>query len=408
MRGLWLLLALWPAMGQVLTMEEAVARALVTNPELTAVRAARAVSAFQMQAARALPAPEVRVIANNFSLDPESSDLRNSVAFKWVPPRPGAIALQSRVVTAKRQVVDAEIREAEERVAAGVRQAYRRAAVAEERTALAAQVVALRKAALEVVRRQVASGLKEAVEVDLAELAVFDAEVGLAKAQGAVAAEKRRLGRLLEPSGTGTFSLVAEAAAPRRDVAGLVDRALASRADVARAAASCGQAEAARAVARNELYPWLSTSQVTRRIGALSGRTGAWGFQVGVELPLFRSAARAAYGISGAEAERCRLEERAVRVRARQEVEEAAALWAAALTELEKLEELANGPAARALAHTKAALAAGKADRVEVLVAEARQLGLRDRWLEKRLELAGLEAQLELAAGGRIPAAGRE
>jgi len=34
-----------------------------------------------------------------------------------------------------------------------------------------------------------------------------------------------------------------------------------------------------------------------------------------------------------------------------------------------------------------------------VLVAEARQLGLRDRWLEKRLELTGLEAQLEMAAG---------
>jgi hypothetical protein len=120
---------------------------------------------------------------------------------------------------------------------------------------------------------------------------------------------------------------------------------------------------------------------------------------VGVELPLFRSAAKAEVGIAGAEAARCRLEERALRVRVRQEVEEAAALWGDGMAELEKLEAVANGPAARALAHTRAALAAGKADRAELLVAEARQLGLRDRWLEKRLELAGLEAQLEIAAG---------
>ncbi len=386
-------------MGQVLTLEEAVARALVTNPELVAVRAARAVTAFQLQAARALPLPEVRVIANNFSLDPESSDLRNSMAFKWVPPRPGSIALKTRVVTAKRTVVDSEIRAAEERVAVAVRQAYRRAAVGEERLAVAGKLVELRRAALDVVRRQVANGLKEAVEADLAELAVFDAEAGLAKVRGVAESERRRLARLLEPSGTVTFSLALEATVAFRDVSGLVERALAGRADVARAAAACGQADASRAVARNELYPWLSTSQVTRRIGALSGRTGAWGFQVGVELPLFRSAARALYGMAGAEAERCRLEERAVRVRVRQEVEEAAALWSAAAAELEKLERLSSGPAARALAHTQAALAAGRADRADVLVAEARQLGLRDRWLEKRLELTGLEAQLELAAG---------
>lgn len=398
MRCLCLLLA-WPAMGQVLTLEEAVARALVTNPELVAVRAARAVTAFQLQAARALPLPEVRVIANNFSLDPESSDLRNSMAFKWVPPRPGSIALKTRVVTAKRTVVDSEIRAAEERVAVAVRQAYRRAAVGEERLAVAGKLVELRRAALDVVRRQVANGLKEAVEADLAELAVFDAEAGLAKVRGVAESERRRLARLLEPSGTVTFSLALEATVAFRDVSGLVERALAGRADVARAAAACGQADASRAVARNELYPWLSTSQVTRRIGALSGRTGAWGFQVGVELPLFRSAARALYGMAGAEAERCRLEERAVRVRVRQEVEEAAALWSAAAAELEKLERLSSGPAARALAHTQAALAAGRADRADVLVAEARQLGLRDRWLEKRLELTGLEAQLELAAG---------
>lgn len=398
MRGLVLLVSL-PVLGQVLTMEEAVSRALVTNPELAAARSARAVVAFQLQAARALPVPEVRAIANNFSVDPEASDLRNSVAFKWVPPRPGSIPMKTNVVMARRAVVDSEIRAVEERVAVAVRQAYRRAAVAEERFLVGRRLVELRRAALEVTRRQVANGLKEAVEGDLAELAVYDAEAALTRLDGQAVAERRRLARHLEPSGTVQFTLVAEARTGRRDVSALVERALAVRAEVARASAACRQADAARAAAKNELYPWLSTLQVTRRIGALSGRPGAWGFQVGVELPLVRSAARAAFGIAGAEAERCRLEEQAVRVRVRQEVEEAAAMWTAGVAELEKLDGLANGPAARALAHMEAALAVGKADRAEVFVAEARVLGLRDRWLEKRLELTGLEAQLELAAG---------
>ena len=397
----WLVLVLaWPAMGQVLTMEEAVARALVTSPEVAAVRAARAVSAFQMQGARALPVPEFRLIANNVALDPEAAEQRNSVAIRWVPPRPREIALKSRVATAKREVVDAEIRAAEARVAVAVRQAYRRAAVAEERVTLGEKLLALRRAALEVTRRQVANGLKAAVETDLAELAVYDAEAGLAKAQSGAKGERRRLARLLGPSGMTTFSLVAETGARRDlDVPFLVERALQGRADVAKAAATCGQAEASRAVAKNELLPWISMSQVTRRLGSETGRPGTWGFQVGVELPRFRSAAKAEVGVAGAAAARCRLEERALRLRVRQEVEEAAALWGDGMAELEKLDAVANGPAARALAHTRAALAAGKADRAEVLVAEARQLGLRDRWLEKRLELTGLEAQLEMAAG---------
>ena len=79
----WLLVfVVWPVVGQVLTMEEAVARALVTSPEVAAVRAALAVTAFQMQGARALPVPEFRLIVNNVALDPEAAEQRNSVAIR--------------------------------------------------------------------------------------------------------------------------------------------------------------------------------------------------------------------------------------------------------------------------------------------------------------------------------------
>ena len=81
------------------------------------------------------------------------------------------------------------------------------------------------------------------------------------------------------------------------------------------------------------------------------------------------------------------------------DVEDAVAQYQVSAAELEKLEQLVSGPGARALEGARAALAAGRADRLDVLQAEARQLSLRDRWMERRLEFTHIEAQLELAAG---------
>jgi hypothetical protein len=56
----------------------------------------------------------------------------------------------------------------------------------------------------------------------------------------------------------------------------------------------------------------------------------------------------------------------------------------------------------RAATRLRASLEAGRADHEHVLNAEARVLGLRDRWLEKRMFYASAEAQLE-AAVGEVP-----
>ncbi|MBI2686319.1 MAG: TolC family protein [Acidobacteria bacterium] len=387
-----LLLAAASIHAQPLTMDEAVTRALASHPDLTAARAARAVAAFQIQAARALPTPEFKIIANNFSLDPDISELRNSVAWTWVPPRPRELRFKTEVAQARQRSVDAEIRTAEARIAAAVRHAYRRAALAAERAELAAAMLALRGSVVEVTRRQVATGLKEAVEVDLAELAHADAEAAHHRLQSAAGLERRRLARLLDPSGALNFTLV-------KEFAPAVSPAQQNRPELAQAAAACEQSDAATRLANNAVYPWLSSAQVTRRIGAASGRPGAWGFQVGVELPIFRSAAKGEARVASAAARQCRLLEQALQLRVRQELEEATAQWQAATAELDKLDRLSKGPAARALEHTRAALAEGRADRGELLLAEARQLSLRDRWLERRIELTALELQLELAAG---------
>lgn len=388
------------AFGQLLTMEDAVARALATHPDLAAARASRAVFRFQTQAARALPAPEFRMTFNNLSLDPEMGEIRNSVAWRWSPPRPRELPLKARIAAARQRAAEAGILAAEARVAAAVRHSYRRAALAAERVQLNEQATALRRQMVELTRRQVALGLKESVETDLAEMALADMQAGLLRIESVAATEKRRLARLLDPAADVSFSLEPPpVSTPLPDRAAVLTQALRTRAELGQAAATCQQGEGELAFAANGRYPWVSFVQVTRRLGPEAAVRGPWGIQVGVDLPVFRSAAAAESRVAGANVERCRLEEAALRERIRRDVDDALTQFQASVAELVKLEQLAAGPGSKALEGARAALSAGRADRLDVLHAEARQLSLRDRWLERRLEFTQIEAQLELAAG---------
>jgi outer membrane protein TolC len=69
---------------------------------------------------------------------------------------------------------------------------------------------------------------------------------------------------------------------------------------------------------------------------------------------------------------------------------------------LGEIERLRAGAAERALERARGALASGRADRVDVANAEARVLGLQDRWLQRRLDYAALQAQLESAVGAEM------
>lgn len=380
-------------------MEEAVRRAVEMHPEMAAARASRAVAAFQLQASKALPVPEFRIATNNLGADPETAEIRNSVAWRWSPPRPRETTFKARIAEARRTAMEAEIRIVEAKVAGAVRFAYRRAALAAEREEVAARTVALREQMVEVVRRQVVTGLKERVEVDLAELAREDATLLRQRAGAAAALEKRRLARLIDPSGTMQFTLVKIQPGETGDRPKWIERALQRRAELAQTAGDCEAAKAEAALARNGRYPWISFAQVTRRMGTDALERGPWGFQVGIDLPVFRAAAQAEQRIATAAVAKCQLELVAMQARVRQEVEEAAMQLDAGMAELAKLEALMEGPSARVLAGMQAALEAGRADRLEVLQAEARQLSLRERWLERRIEVAALESQLEQAAG---------
>lgn len=386
--------------AETLTMEAAVEKALASHPDLIAARSAREIVRHEREAARALPVPELRFTANNFAADPEVTNQRNAVGWRWSPPRPGEIALKTKAVEKQSLAIEARIGVAEARLAAQVRQAYRRAVLSGDRARLAEEFRALRQLMVNVTRRQVASGIKDAVEAELAVLAAADAEAAAQRALSAAKLEMLALGRLLPPAANDiTLAPLSMTEAPPLDRAALISRALRSRQELAEAGANCGQFRALAEVARNRRYPWIQTLQVNRRIATSGDSNGGWGVQLGIDLPFFRTADQAEAKIHLAEAERCRLEESALRSRIEREVDAAVTQMEALRADLDKLTEMTKGPLARAVEVTKAALAAGRADRLDVLQAEARQLALSERWLERRLELTALEHQLELAVG---------
>lgn len=393
----WLLIG--PLMAQpALTVEEAVAMALKNHPDASAVRAARLVSSAQVEATRALPQPEVRMSFNNFGIDPETLEGRTNVGLRWSPPRPREMGLKKQVAQARQSGVEASVRGFEATLAAETRMAFRRAAIAAERVRVAEQAAALRGKVLDVVKRQVAAGLKEATDADLAELTVADAEVELRRVRAAAAAEKRVLLRWMAVDSD--FALVSESGlleAP--EAVALRSEPLTMRAELLQAASACKESELLASLAHNQRYPWISFTQVTRRVSAIENR-GPWSFQFGVDLPLFRTSAKAEWKIAEAQGVRCRAQQRALESQVRNEVAEAVAALEAARLELIELDRVRVGAAARALDRTRMALENGRADQMDVLLAEVRTVALRERWLERRMEYAQLEARLEQAVGG--------
>lgn len=400
---LWILAAPALLAQTALTIEEAIAMAIRNHPDSAVARASRDVAAAQVDATQALPQPEIRVNFNGFNIDPDTLEARRTIGVRWSPPRPREMSLQKQVAQTRQSAVDASIRGFEARLAAETRLAFRRATLAAERARTAEQSLALRTRILDVIQRQVAAGLKEASETSLAELTVSDAETELHRLRSAAAAEHRAFLRSIGAPATTSFTLIPEAGLLQTPAAPAnpdpQSAAIRLRTELQQAASACRESDLLASIAKNQRYPWISFTQLTRRVSDIQER-GPWGFQFGVDLPLFRTAAKAEQKIAQAQGTRCRAQQKALETQVRNEVSEAAAALDAARQELINLENTRSGIAAKALERTQLALAGGRADQVEVLLAEARTVALRERWIERRIEYARLEAQFEHASGG--------
>jgi len=387
-----------------LTIEEAVQRAVQNNAEVSVARSSLIVAAAETAATRALPAPEFRMSLGSFDADPETVKERTTVGLRYSPPRPRELALKAAVAKARERIVEAEVQVAEARVAAEVRLAFRRAAVAQHRAVVAAHLVELRKNKRRTLLRQVSAGLKQSDEKDLADLDVEEAENALRRAASLARIEKSKLGRLIEPGGILDDELAMDPqllVVPVSLNGEMVQQALSRRAELNVIDATCKEYEMEQKLAKNERYPWISFLEVSHRVTYLPER-GPWGWKFGVDLPLFRSSATAEVRVAAAREARCRTQHKAMSTTIRNEVQTALANLEALRSELADVERLRSGPAERALQRAQLALKAGRADQVEVFDAEARLLLFQDRWFERRLQYVDLESELEQALGGPL------
>lgn len=391
--------------ADALSIAGAVRLALRQNPALAALRKARAAAEGAIAEARAFADPELRT--GRLNLDDDGIRVRSyNLALRWSPPRWGERGEKTRQARSRVEEIEAEIAAAEQRLAAEVRSLFTEIVFLDEQIPEAESSIAVRRRMLSLLERQIEAGAKTLLDRTLAELTLADARV----LPSSLRLERRlRLARLndklgLPPGSELTLRPEADLFAfePRPlEADGLLERAVAARSELVAAAARCEQAHSALAVRRRQRYPWFSFLQVNREFG-FQNAAEVWGFRFGIDLPVFQwRAGMLARPV--ADVERCQLELEAARRRVALELQEVLAGLRERGAELELYLRETEPTANRLVQLASQAVAAGLADSLEELSAEARRLQHRQAFLSKLLEYRRLEIELDLVLGAAIP-----
>lgn len=394
-----------PGPARALSIAEAVRLALRQNPELEALRKGRAAAEGAVIEARAFADPELRT--GRLNLDDDGIRVRNyNLALRWSPPRWGERGERTRQARSRVEEIDAEIAAAEQRLAAEVRLLFTEIVFLDEQIREAEASIELRRRMVSLLEAQVEAGAKALLDRTLAELALADAR----SLPSSLRLQRRlRLARLNDKLGVPPgHELALEADVrllefePRPlEANGLLSQALAARSEVAAAAARCEQARSALDLQRRQRYPWFSFLQLNREFG-FQNAAEVWGFRFGIDLPVFRwRSGMLARPV--ADLERCQLELEAARRRVALELNEVLAGLREHGAGLELYLRETQPAANRLVEQAREAVAAGGAEELEHLSAEARRLQHRQAFLSKLLEYRRLEIELDLALGRAIP-----
>lgn len=391
-------------LGDGLSAREAVVLALVRNPELLALRQGQAVAQAYVSRARTLPNPELRFSVSDIDTDPDGDGLvKNTVGIRWSPPRPGELALKSRIEQSRVDEVAGAVGVAEQRLAAEVRLLHHTLSLIDEQIRIADETVRIRQEILAVVQAQVASGVKSALDLNMVELSVAEARAVPDRYRLERRVQFARLAAKLDLPRNYQVRLQSEGdplafRPPRIEQERMVASALEHRMEVKSAGARCARAELGVKAANRQRYPWFSFVQLSRR-AAVGEDPASWGFQWGVNLPLFNWRGSGELQANSAELAQCRLQQQAVKAGIAAEIEELRLRLELAAKELEAQAQAMGPESERNLERARAALAEGQADATEFLLAQARQLTARMAYVTKLMDVRALEIALEQAAG---------
>jgi len=272
--------------GPALTADETYALALVHSPDVTMLAATTDAAVAEIQAARQLENPQLRLTSFNID-DVLANQPALNIGLRMPIPRPGTV--RARVAGAEHAA------EGQRGLTEDAKRLLR-----EQIDLLFAQLTVLTAdleqaelaAALQAKRHDeldVRAGLAVSTRVDVAMAAVEEAEArnDVVELRDAIGLGEEQLARLAGIHGPVRFQLDPEllrpAAPVERDV--LIERALASRPEIRTAHALVVEAEAEAHVARAEAWPWFDWVQLQYRAGPGSPPT-AFGLGVSITLPV--------------------------------------------------------------------------------------------------------------------------
>lgn len=388
--------------GGAMTADEAYALALANNPDLAVVEAEAAVAAAEVDVARQLDNPTLRL--TNFRLaDAIAGDPRMNLGVRVPIPRPGSV--RARVSGAKLAA------DAAESDAAAARRLLRH--VVYQRYAQIAWLRAdidelTRAAALYDERRaQIGARVERAVatQVDLAVAGLTHAEAveKIGRLRSELARAEAELARAIGPGTPREFhadldELRAGARVPDRET--LVARAAKARPELRAGQARVAEAQAAVHVARSAAWPWFTWAQLNYYVGPDS-TPQSFGFGVALELPVL-SWNRGEVKAARARVRQREAEERAAAATVAGELEDSLVRLEAADARVAEIEQLLLPRVEEAAREAAAALAAGALDPLTANEIEARRVAARRQHLAALFERRDAMLTLEAAVGAPL------
>ncbi len=389
--------------------DDAVAVALVRNPELRAFRRKRQVAEGAIVAASAIPNPWLRLEALHLQgMGDGTGGL--GLALQWSPPQPTVWSAQRKRAQAGLQEVEQEIVEREWLVATEVRAVCARLRSIEEQRRLIDGTMQRRQRIVELVKQRIQAGGSTRLELNLASLGVTQVE----RERDDLEAQRVVLARALQGLlGGGEVGLapqpgaLGEGPVPSTPaVAALEDQALTARPALRAAKARFLQREQAVRREYAQRWPWIQLSAAPRyRYNSSSKYQNDVMLGVDVSLPVFNWNRG---GIMVAEAERAEERERTLALLAsmRQEIAGAHARLEVQRATLERYRLKVLPALAEHERLLTLAIQGGQVDLVALLQGEDVVLRNRRAYLELLVEHRRAWLALERTVGGRVAAAG--
>jgi cobalt-zinc-cadmium efflux system outer membrane protein len=290
--------------GDGLPVDQAVAQALASNPDLRAFRLERAVAENQVVSASALENPTLRLEFLHGELvnttlpagkNKPAPTWGYGVGLAWVPPQPVEWSAKRAQARARVTEVEQAIRQREWEIAADVRVAHATLAEVEAQILLAESALVVRRRIVDLVGKRVAAGASTRLELNLAELALVQAERDRDGLDAQRASAASALAWLIGQGSGGTIRVapqasdvaVAGAGVGAGELQAFEDRALAARPGLRAAKARYAAREQSVRLAYAHRWPWFQLAAVPRyRHNNSSTYPDDWTWAVDISLPI--------------------------------------------------------------------------------------------------------------------------